>query len=97
MSLFGSPGDKYSQKEHQLTKVQIRAIVSRTRIRSLDQKEESAVEAAIEKARGGDGDIYLRNIYNTLRRMRDRHEISRTDFDHLMKVFVEYFKTHFGE
>lgn len=91
-SLFSSPKTKYSNIEKYLSEIEIKKLVSRIRIKSLDQKEESLVEQAIIKRRKSDGKISLRQIYEVLTNLMNQGKLSsRNDRDGLMRVFSEWF------
>ena len=89
MSLFG-PSVKYSQVEHQLSEFDIKKLVSRYKVKSLDSDEEDSVEQIIIARRHGDGKISLQQIYETLTRMKNKNQISRQDRDGVMKAFEEH-------
>jgi hypothetical protein len=91
MSFFGRTS-KYLQKEKPISVIQIRNLVSRFKIRSLDKDEERLVEELLIARRRGDGKISLRQVEDVLRKLRNQNKISRTDEKGLMKVFVEYIK-----
>jgi len=96
-SFFGSSSDKYSQKEHPLPEIKIRELVSRIKVRSMDQGEENLVEEEIIKARLGDGKISLRKIDEILRRLVNTNKISITDKKSLIHIFSDYYNDHFGK
>ena len=89
--LFGSPGDKYSKEEKQLSEFDIKRMVSQTNVRTLAAGEVELVERTIIDRRRGDGKISLRQIYEVLTHLKDTNKISKYDRDGLMKVFTEYF------
>lgn len=94
--IFGSsPGGQYSNKEHYLSEIEIRRLVSRVQVRSLSQSEESLVEEAIIKRRRGDGKIPLRQIDETLRKLEKQKKISEFDHQGLMRGFEQYFEKKF--
>ena len=88
---FTSTSGKYPQDEHPLAEKEIRALVSKIHVRSLEQSEENLVEEAIVSRRRGDGKISLRQIYEVLTQLKNQNKISVYDRDGLMKVFVEHF------
>src|SRR3989339_1592078 len=93
MSIFGTifgSTKKYSTQEETLTNEEIKKIVSRLRIRSLDQKEEDLIEQAIAARRQGDGKISLQQIHEVLTKLKNQHSISDNDRRALMEVFTEY-------
>ncbi len=96
MGFFFS-SNKYPTKEHQLSRQTIEALVSRTKVNSLDGAEEGEVEEALDKRRGGDGKISLQQIYESLLKLKNQNKISPTDKDGLMRVFQDYFITEFGD
>ncbi|MFA5813009.1 MAG: hypothetical protein WC862_00640 [Patescibacteria group bacterium] len=89
--LFGSPGDKYSKEEKQLSEFDIKRMVSQTDVRTLAAGEVELVERTIIDKRRGDGKISLRQIYEALAGLKNNNKISQYDRDGLMRVFVEYF------
>lgn len=88
-SFFG--GIQYSQKEHYLTEIEIKKLVSRVHINTLKQDEESLVEEAIIARRHGDGKISLQQIYEVLTQLKNQHKISVQDRKGLMRVFAAHF------
>ena len=92
--LFGSSSSKYSKKEYQLSSEKIKELVSRVKVRSLDQKEEGLVEQTIVSRRRGDGKISLFQIDEALVKLREHHTISPTDKNGLMRVFGDYFNKY---
>lgn len=93
--IFGSTADKYSKTEHSLTTDQIKALVSKVKVRSLTTTEEKLVESVLCQRRRGDGKISLQQVYESLTKLKNQHKISVADRDGLMKVFEEYFDKHF--
>jgi len=91
MGLFGFTS-KYSKTEHQISTLQIKELVSRYKVQSLDSTEESLVETAIIARRRGDGKISLFQIYEALTKLRNQNKISQVDRDGLMRVFSEFLK-----
>lgn len=89
--LFGSSASKLPQDEHQLSKDQIKKLVSQYNVRSLDAAEERLIEETIIARRRGDGKISLRQIDEALRKLKNNYKISDTDRKGIMKVFTEYF------
>ncbi|HLD31638.1 MAG TPA: hypothetical protein VJB37_01965 [Patescibacteria group bacterium] len=93
MSIFGTifgSTKKYSTQEETLTNEEIKKMVSRLRIRTLDQKEEDLIEQAIAARRQGDGKISLQQIHEVLTKLKNQHSISDNDRRALMEVFTEY-------
>ena len=93
MGFFSSAGDKYSNDEKSLSEIEIKQLVSRTKVKTLDANEEKAVESAISKRRKGDGKISLRQIYEALTLLKSAGRISQYDRTGLMTVFQEYFES----
>ena len=91
MGLFGSPADKYSPIEHALSELEIKRLVSRLNVQSLDQNEEELVENLLISRRKGDGKISLRQIYEVLVKLDYQNKISEVDRKGLMAVFEEHF------
>lgn len=89
--LFGSPGGKYSPKERPISIEQIKTVVSRSRIQSLDGDEEKLIEQVIEKRRRGDGKISMRQIDEVLRKLVADHAISPFDREGVIKAFEQFF------
>lgn len=96
-SVFGSSSYKYSNDQHPLPEREIKLLVSRVKIRTLDQNEEALVEQEIMNARVGDGKISLRQIEEVFRGLYNNRKISINDKKSLIKVFEEYFKDKFRE
>ena len=69
--------NKYSTKPHQLSKQTIEALVSRTKVNSLDGVEESEVEGALDDRRGSDGKMSLQQIYDELTRLKNLNKKSK--------------------
>lgn len=66
-SFFFSPARKYSQVEHPLGERDVRLLIARERIRTLDSEAQARlIEDAILARRRGDGKISLRQIYESL-------------------------------
>ncbi len=89
MSLFG-PTSSYSQDQKNLSRREIRDLVSRSKIRTLDADEESLVEETIDKARGGNGRISLAQIDLALRGLMNSKKISPSDKKSLMNRFASH-------
>lgn len=89
-SLFGS-AIKYSTKEHYLTELEIKKLVSHERVISIDQQNANDIEPAIIARRHGDGKISLQQIYEVLLHLKNSGKISREDKDGLMRVFQDHF------
>ncbi len=89
-TIFGSSA-KYSTKEHQLSELEIKKLVSHANVLSVGKSDENIVEQAIIARRHSDGKISLQQIYETLLRLQNTYKISRQDKEGLMKVFVEHF------
>lgn len=94
--LFGSSPSQYSKVEHSLPEEKIRLLVSRVKVQSLSQAQEGAVETAIIQRRQGDGKISLFQIYEVLTKMKNNNLLSPVDRDGLVRVFGEYFSSHFS-
>jgi len=86
---FGS-GNTYSPDMKLLSRDDIRIIVSRARVKTLDQKEELAVEEAIDHARL-DGRISMKKIDETLRHLVSNRTISINDKKGLLTQFEHHF------
>jgi len=93
----GSANTSLSQKEHYLTKLEIQQLVSRVKVNTLSNGEESLVEETIDTRRRGDGKISLYQIYEALRKLQNLNKISKFDRQGLMRVFGEFFTRKFGE
>jgi|WetSurMetagenome_2_1015567.scaffolds.fasta_scaffold87282_2 hypothetical protein len=95
MSLFG-PSVKYSQNKHQLTMEDLRHILWHIHLASISEPNKQAVQQAV-LARRVEGDkISLQIIYETLTKMKDLNQITKSDRGQFMKIFQEYFTQHFG-
>ena len=95
--IFGTRNNGLSQKEHYLSKSEIDTLVSRSKIKSLDEGEEKIVEKAIEDRRRGDGKIALSHIDEALRKLENLHKISEYDRKGTFEVFKEYFDNKFNK
>lgn len=95
--LFFSSGAKYPQNEYYLTEKEIRALVSKIHVKSLEQGEERAVEDAIVARRRGDGKIALRHIYEALLHLQYQKKISKWDREKLMEAFQKFFEDKYGK
>jgi hypothetical protein len=93
-SLFGSSADKYPQDEHQLSEYDIKKIINREHIETLDDAQAQKVRIAILARRRGDGKISLRQIYEVLQHMVNTYVISKFDRDGVMKVMQKFFAEH---
>ena len=96
MALFGYTSS-LSRYQKPLKTKEIKKIVSRVSISTLDRKEEELVENEIDKARGSDGKISLRQIEEVLRSLFSKKQISRSDKKKLMEHFEDYFNKKFGD
>ena len=92
MGFFSSPGDKYSNIEHNFTTDQMKRLFDHLRLSSLHENEEDVVEAALIARKGNDGKISLRQIFETLHHLKNTNKISKIDEHALMDVFVEHYK-----
>lgn len=88
--LFGGQST-YSTDMKSLPREQVRLLVSRTKIRTLDASEESLVEDTIDHARQN-GKISLRKIDDVLRPLVYKNKISINDKKGIMKQFESYFE-----
>lgn len=98
--LFGTgeyKSNKLSKVEHYLSKEEIKKLVSEYKIKTLTQNEEDILERSIELRRKGDGKISLWQIDEVLKKLVAQKCISIYDRQHLIKVFVEYYVTHFKD
>jgi hypothetical protein len=95
MSLFG-PAIKYSRDKHQLTMEDLKRILWHVHLASISEANKEAVQQAV-LARRIEGDkISLQTIYETLTKMKDQNQITKSDRDQFIKIFQEYFTQHFG-
>jgi len=90
MGLFGTT-NQYPKEEKQLSAVKIKQLVSRVKVKSLDNQEEILVEETIIARRRGDGKISLAQIYEALTKLKNQNQISKFDRDGLMRVFENHF------
>ena len=88
--LFGGQS-MYSTDMKSLPREQVRLLVSRSMIRTLDASEESLVEDIIDHARQN-GKISLRKIDDLLGSLVYKNKISVHDKKGLMKQFESYFE-----
>ena len=91
---FGSPADKYSQEEHQLSEYDLKRLITHEHIEVLDHLQAEKIRTAILARRRGDGKISLRQIYELLQHMVNTYEISKFDRDGVVKVMVKFFDEH---
>ena len=92
MGFFSSPGDKYSNIEHNFTTDQIKRLFNNLRMSNLHENEEDIVEEALVTRKGNDGKISLRQIYETLHHLKNTNKISKIDEQKLMSLFQEEYK-----
>ena len=81
----------YSADMKSLSREQIRLLVSRSKVRTLDAKEEVLVEEVIEKTKVS-GRTSLRKIDEQLRSLVSKNAISIHDKLGVMKQFEQYFE-----
>jgi len=74
-----------------LSREQIRLYVSQSRVRTLNSREEEAIEHALDTARQN-GNISLRKIDKTLQSLVSKKIISINDKNGLMTMFTQYFE-----
>lgn len=89
MSFFST--NKYSTKEHYLSKEEIGRLVSVSQVKSLSQSEERVVEGLLETRRGADGKISLAQINEVLIKLKNQNQISKYDKEGLMRIFESHF------
>jgi hypothetical protein len=95
MSLFG-PSAKYSRDKHQLAAEDLKRILWHVHLASISGANKEAVQQAV-LARRVEGDkISLQTIYETLTKMKDLNQITKSDREQFIKIFQEYFTQHFG-
>ena len=92
-SLFGT-SHRYSKDLHYVTELEIKKLICHEKERTLDSGEEVYVEQALIAARVN-GKLSLEKIYRVLLSLKNRHNISKYDVEGVMKVFQNYFQTHF--
>lgn len=80
---------KYSNDEKHLSTKEIKDLVSRIKVRTLDKDEEVLVENEILSRRGSDGKISMRQIEEILRNLMNKNKISRADKEKLIQIFGE--------
>jgi hypothetical protein len=90
-NIFGTSGSAYAQDERPLSIQKIKELVSRYRLRSLDVREEAAIERALSDRRKGDGKISLRQIDEALAKLEHAYKISKQDRKGMMKIFQDEF------
>ncbi len=88
--IFGTQS-KYSSDTKSLTREQIRVLVSRVRVRTLDSVEELLIEEAIDSARVS-GKVSLRKIDEALLALVSKNKISINDKRGVQKQFVTFFE-----
>jgi len=95
-SLFGF-SSRYSSIEHPLSEVEVRRLISRHHIQTLDNAQVVLIEQAIIQRRHGDGKISLRHIDEVLRVLKNQRKISKFDYTNTMKVMEEYYQSKFAQ
>jgi DNA-binding PadR family transcriptional regulator len=95
MSLFG-PSAKYSRDKHQLTAEDLKRILWHVHLASISETNKQAVQQAVLGRRVEGDKISLQTIYETLTKMKDQNQITKSDREQFMKIFQEYFTQHFG-
>jgi len=95
MSLFGF-GPRYSIKEHPITELEIKRLISHEHVMSLDSQNMSEIEPAIIARRHSDGKISLQQIYEVLTQLKNQNKISKQDREGVMGVFENFFKERFS-
>ena len=80
------------KKEYSLTRDQIKKLVSKYNVRSLDSAEERLIEEAIMDRRRGDGRISLFQINEALCKLKNQYKISDVDRKGVLRVFTDYFE-----
>ncbi len=88
--LFGTQS-KYSSELRSLPREDIRVVVSRSQVRTLNAKEETLIEDAIESERNN-GRISMRKIDEILRAFVSKNDISINDKAGVLKQFDAYFE-----
>ena len=94
MSLF-SFGPQYSKVEHPLIDLEIKRLVSREHMPTLDQKNCLAIEAAVIERKHSDGKISLQQIWEVLTSLKNKNIISKQDRSSVMEMFKNYYSEHF--
>lgn len=88
--LFGAQS-MYSSEPKNISREQIRILVSRTRVSSLNATEELLIEEAIDAARNN-GRISMKKLNETLRSLVRTNKISDNDKTGVLKQFEMYFE-----
>ena len=74
----------------------LKHILWHVHLASISGTNKEAVQQAV-LARRVEGDkISLQTIYETLTKMKDLNQITKSDRGQFMKIFQEYFTQHFG-
>lgn len=81
----------YSSEPKNISREQIRILVSRTRVSSLNATEELLIEEAIDAARNN-GRISMKKLNETLRSLVRTNKISDNDKTGVLKQFEMYFE-----
>ncbi|HBB38373.1 MAG: hypothetical protein UV82_C0009G0022 [Candidatus Magasanikbacteria bacterium GW2011_GWD2_43_18] len=89
--IFGSNA-AYSSEMKAVSREQIRMFVSQSSVRTLDSKEEDAIEDALATARQ-DGKISLQKVDKTLQSLVSKRVISINDKKGVFTLFEQYFES----
>jgi hypothetical protein len=92
MGFFSCSSDAYSPVQHPITDTDIRKMISHERIRSLDQHQVTAIEEALLVAKGGDGKLSVRQAYQVLHAMFQKHTLSKQNQDRVIAALQDYFE-----
>lgn len=97
-SLFGTSSSAYnlSNVEHELTQQEIKLLISKSYISTLDKGQEMMIEEAIMARRRGDGHISVRQVNEVLLQLQNQHKISQYDRQGVVRVVQDFFRQKFG-
>lgn len=89
--LFGTNSDQYSREEYSVSAQEIRNLVARTKVKSLDASEEKVVEEALIAGRGVNNRLSVYQIDLILRALQHKKYISINDRKGIIRVFEGFF------
>ncbi len=88
-AMFGD--NSLSKEQRMLSRDEIQDLVSRSVVSSLSREEEISIEEAIDTRRLGDGQISLFQIYEALKNLENKGQISEHDRAAVVRIFTKYF------
>ncbi|NCO04941.1 MAG: hypothetical protein GW939_02225 [Candidatus Magasanikbacteria bacterium] len=86
--LFGDKQKTFDKTQYPCAIAEIQKVVSQTNVRTLSKEEITLVESTIDQTRKGDGKISMAQIEEALRKLKNTHKISKSDYQGLMQMFA---------